>query len=57
MDQTNIISAAYRLLQPTDDPSHKTQSTDLCCEICGSHNTRLVSGGKYRCLMCGFLPS
>lgn len=29
----------------------------LHCDICGSDDVRLVSGGKYRCLTCGYLPS
>jgi len=27
------------------------------CELCYSEDVRLVSGGKYRCLTCGYLPS
>lgn len=29
----------------------------LRCEICHSEDVRFVSGGKYRCLTCGYLPS
>jgi hypothetical protein len=29
----------------------------LHCDICSSDDVRLVSGGKYRCLTCGYLPS
>jgi transposase len=27
------------------------------CQICGSTNARLTSGGKWWCLSCGFLYS
>ena len=33
------------------------ESSGVCCEMCGLYNTRFVSGGKYICLSCGFLPS
>ena len=29
----------------------------MACEICGSKKIRFVSGGKYICLDCGYLPS
>ncbi|MDH3600763.1 MAG: transposase [Candidatus Tectomicrobia bacterium] len=57
MEQTDIVSEAYRLLQHRDDRSNAGHPTTVRCDICGSRDTRLVSGGKYRCLICGFLPS
>ena len=57
MELTDIVSEAYRLLQHRDDRPNAGEPTTVRCDICGSHDTRLVSGGKYRCLMCGFLPS
>ncbi len=29
----------------------------MMCEICGSKKIRFVSGGKYVCMDCGYLPS
>lgn len=33
------------------------ESSGVRCEMCGLYDTRFVSGGKYICLSCGFLPS
>lgn len=57
MEPTDIIAEAYRLLQHRDGWPNAGEPSTVRCDICGSHDTRLVSGGKYRCLICGFLPS
>ena len=57
MDRKDAIATSYTVLSPQKAPPPSTAWKPLRCDICNSQDVRLVSGGKYRCLTCGFLPS
>jgi hypothetical protein len=59
MQDTYLIVARTAGRDRLSTARNKPPSTpkSMHCEICHSEDVRLVSGGKYRCLTCGYLPS
>ena len=59
MQNTYLTIARAIRRDPYSTARNKPPSTpkSMHCEICHSEDVRLVSGGKYRCLTCGYLPS
>lgn len=52
------MSTVRQLEAGTDNTAvDMAESSGVRCEMCGMYDTRFVSGGKYICLSCGFLPS